>query len=134
MRFFGLALLVLVLAAQPAFAKVLDIQELVTDKGIKVWLAPDKTMPVIALTFAFETGTEANPPPKQGLARLLSNTLDEGAGDINAKDFQARLRDRAIDFSFDTGRDVFSGNLRTLTRHKDEAFKLLKLAVTSPAF
>ncbi|NBX65588.1 MAG: insulinase family protein [Proteobacteria bacterium] len=134
MRVFLCAFCLVMTLSSHAFAKVLDIQEFVTEKGIKVWLVPDQSIPVIALSFAFETGTERNPPAKQGLARLLSNTLDEGAGDINAKNFQARLRDHAIDFSFEAGRDVFSGNLRTLSRHKEEAFKLLKLAVTAPRF
>ncbi len=73
-------------------------------------------------------------PAKQGLAQLLSNTLDEGAGDVTAKDYQAALRDHAIDLSFRSSRDNFSGNLRTLVRHKAEAFKLMKLAVTAPRF
>ncbi len=128
--------LMMVLAFWPlsAGAKILDIQEVTTPKGIKVWLTEDHSLPVIALTFAFRNGTEGNPPAKQGLAQLLSNTLDEGAGDVTAKDYQAALRDHAIDFSFRSSRDNFSGNLRTLVRHKAEAFKLMKLAVAAPRF
>lgn len=134
MRTLLLAFMLLLAAVSTASAKVLDIREFTTEKGIKVWLVPDTSMPVIAMSFAFETGVERNAPAKQGLSRLLSNTLDEGAGEINAKDFQSRLRDNAIDLSFDAGRDVFSGNFRTLVRHKDEALNLLKLAVSKPRF
>lgn len=114
--------------------RILDIQSFKTDKGINVWLVEDHSLPVIAMAFAFGAGAEQADSQTQGLAQLLSNTLDEGAGDITAKDFQASLRDHAIDLSFRSGRDEFSGTVRTLVRHKDKAFSLLKLALEKPRF
>ena len=48
--------------------------------------------------------------------------------------FQARLADRSISLSFDASLDNFSGNLKTLTRNRDEAFDLLRVALTEPRF
>lgn len=129
-------LIVLALCAftSAAYAKVLDIQDLTTPKGIRVWLVEDHTLPVLALSFAFRSAAATDPVNKQGVSQLLSNTLDEGAGDIKAKEYQGLLRDNAIDLGFDSSRDYFSGDVRTLLRHQDTALKLLKLALMSPRF
>lgn len=122
------------LVARSATARILDIQDFTTPGGISVWMVEDHSLPVAALSFAFRAGAASAPADRQGVTQLLSNTLDEGAGDLPSKAFQGRLRDLAIDLSFSSGRDSFSGDLRTLSRHKDEAFTLLKLALTRPRF
>jgi zinc protease len=65
---------------------------------------------------------------------LLSNTLDEGAADLTSEKFQGILRDQAIDLGYDSGRDSFTGNMRTLTSHKDTAIRLLKTSINQPRF
>ena len=90
MRFLALLMTVL-LFTQPAWAKdtVLDIQEITSPGGIKAWLVEDHSVPVIALKFAFKNaGAAQDPADKQGVARLLSNTLDEGAGELDSQAFQ----------------------------------------------
>ena len=133
-KFFAALLLCAFLIPAAASAKVLDIQDLTTPKGIKFWLVTDKTLPVIAVSFAFNTGAAGNASAKQGLTQLLSNTMDEGAGTLKSEQFQGKLRDMAIDLSFDSSRDTFSGEFRTLLRHKTEALELLKLSLTAPRF
>lgn len=119
------------LAAEP----VLDIQEVQSENGLKAWLVEDHSIPVIALQFAFlNSGAKNDPADKQGLARLASNTMDEGAGDLTSNAFQKKLLDQSITLVFNTSRDHFGGQLKTLTRNKDEAFSLLKLAVSAPRF
>jgi len=118
-----------------AHAALIDIKEVKTAGGITAWLVEDHSVPVISVDYAFRgAGSTLDPQDKQGLARLVSNTMDEGAGDLNAQAFQGELRDRVIDLSFAAGRDHFSGNLKTLTKNKDRAFTLLQMAVTSPRF
>jgi zinc protease len=62
----------------------------------------------------------------------VSGMMDEGAGDIKSQAFQERLEALAIDFSFDASRDAFTGGVKTLSKNRDEAFRLLKLALTQP--
>ena len=69
-----------------------------------------------------------------GLANLMSGLLDEGAGPLDSRAFQARLEDLNISLSFDAGTDAFYGNLRTLAQNRDEAFELFRLAVNEPRF
>ncbi|HEY8963706.1 MAG TPA: pitrilysin family protein [Alphaproteobacteria bacterium] len=117
-----------------AQAKILDIKEVTSPGGLKVWLVEDHSLAVVALTFAFRTGAAIDTPDKQGVTQLLSNTLDEGFGDMPSKDFQGALRDNAIDLSFSFSRDQFYGQMRTLTRHLPEAEKLMKGAIMGPRF
>lgn len=111
------------------------IQELTTKSGIDVWFVEDTTVPVLSIKFFFEhVGAAYESAEKQGLARLVSNTLDEGAGEYDAKAFQKALTDHSISLSFSSSRDHFSGKLKTLTRYQDKAFSLLKLALSEPRF
>lgn len=122
-------------AQEPARDKLLDIQEITTPGGLTAWLAEDHNLPIIAIDFAFAgAGAALDPADKQGRAQLLSNTLDEGAGDYDSQSFQKALSDHSISLSFSSGRDHFSGSLKTLTRYKDKAFELTRLALTAPRF
>jgi zinc protease len=91
-------------------------------------------MPLIAINLAFRGGSAADPADKAGLATLVSGLLDEGAGDLDSQAYQRKLSDLSIDLSFDAGLDEFRGSMRTLTAHRDEAFGLLRLALTQPRF
>lgn len=135
MRHIFLALIMLGLSTTHVFAGILDIKEVKSKSGITAWLVEDHTIPVIAMKFSFkESGTSNDPIEKQGLTRLLSNTLDEGAGDLDSKAFQEIMSDLSISISFSASRDQFSGNLKTLTVNKKKAFELLSLALTKPRF
>lgn len=125
------------LLAHPALArdKFLDIQEVKSPSGITAWLVEDHSIPVLSMDFAFrDAGSSRDPKDKQGLARMLSNTMDEGAGDLTSEMFQKELRDLSISLAFTTDRDSFGGGLKTLTTNRARAFELLQLALTSPRF
>lgn len=129
--------LAVVLFALPAQAadKFLDIEEVTSPGGIKAWLVEDHSIPVIAMEFGFKgAGASLNPPDKQGLAQMLSNTMDEGAGELDSQTFQKELRDQSISLSFSASRDDFFGSLKTLTSNKKRAFELTSLSVTKPRF
>ncbi|MGB4057004.1 MAG: pitrilysin family protein [Alphaproteobacteria bacterium] len=132
-----LVILTLILYTTPALAadKLLNIQEVTSAKGIKAWLVEDHSVPVIAMEFGFRgAGSKLEPVEKQGLARMLSNTMDEGAGDLDSQSFQKELKDLSIGLSFSAGRDDFTGSLKTTTENKTRAFDLLMLALSKPRF
>ena len=118
-----------------AAEKFLNIQEVTSDSGLTAWLVEDHSLPIIAIQFSFlDAGAKNDPANKQGRAKLLSNMLDEGAGELDSQAFQKQLNDHSISLSFSKGRDHFNGNLKTLSRHKEKAFNLLRLALNSPRF
>jgi zinc protease len=110
------------------------IQKVVSPGGIEAWLVEEQTVPLIAMSFAFNGGAAQDPAAKPGVANMVSALLDEGAGDLDSQAFQAALDDASIELSFDAGRDAFYGSLRTLTANRAEAVRLLRLALTAPRF
>jgi len=138
MRFLGVFFIIIILAA-PVCAKerqsLLDIQEVKSKNGITAWLVEDSSIPVISFQFSFKgAGAVNDPADKQGLARLLSNTMDEGAGELDSQAFQKELQDLSISLSFNSGRDHFGGSVKTLTKNSERAFELLEMSVMRPRF
>ena len=92
-------------------------------------------MPLMAMRFAFDGGGNSQDPEgKEGVASFLSTMMDEGAGDLSAKQFQERMEELALRMSFNDGRDAFYGSFETLTEHREKALALLALAVARPRF
>jgi zinc protease len=120
--------------ALPHSASATKIERIVSPGGITAWLVDEPSVPLIALDFAFKGGTTQDPPGKPGVAMLATALLDEGAGDIDSKSFHEEVEAKAIEVGFTATRDYVSGSLRTLTENRDEAAKLLKLALTAPRF
>jgi zinc protease len=106
------------------------VQIVTSPGGIEAWLVEDYAVPLVAVEFAMRGGTSQDPPGKAGAARLFAGCLDEGAGPYDSDAFQRALEDKAIELSFSADRDAFQGRLKTLTRHADAAFDLLRLAVS----
>jgi zinc protease len=117
-----------------SLAHATKIERVISPGGIEAWLVQDKTVPLIAVDFAFRGGAIQDPADKAGLANMVAALLDEGAGELDAKTFHERLEAKAIQLGFSTSRDYFRGSLRTLTEHRAEAFELLRLSLTAPRF
>jgi zinc protease len=126
------ACVVWVLCFAPAYA--IDIKEVTSPGGIKAWLVESNTVPLIAMDFSFEGGSTSDAPGKEGTANFITGMMDEGAGDMTGAQFQAKRDELAVKIGFDTGKDEFEGTLQTLSKNKDEAFRLLKTSITSPHF
>src|SRR5215207_9378374 len=102
--------------------------------GADAWHVQSDVVPLVAIAFTFEGGAAQDPAEKPGVAQMLARLLDEGAGPYSSDAFQERLAARAIELSFNAGPDAVGGSLKTLVRHADEAFALLRLAFAEPRF
>ncbi len=128
------AVTALALTAATERADAVNIQEVTSPGGIKAWLVEDHSLPLMAMQFAFKGGAAQDAEGKAGTGELLTTLLDEGAGDLDARAFQARVEDLAMRLSFDVSRDHFSGSFQTLTDKRADAVQMLKLALTQPRF
>ena len=117
-----------------ATAHAIDVKQVKSPGGIRAWLVEDHKTPIISISFTWRTGSVYDAKGKSGTARLMASLLTEGAGDMNARAFQRAMEGKSISISFSTGFDRFRGTLRTLSRNKVEAFRLLRLALTKPRF
>ena len=122
----------LALGALPARATT--VERVVSDGGVEAWLVHEPAVPMIAVDFAFGGGSVQDPPGKAGTANFTASLLGEGAGDLDSKAFTDRLERKAIVMDFSAARDNLKGSMRTLTENRDEAFDLLRLALTPSRF
>src|SRR5262245_40249194 len=90
--------------AAPA-ARAMSIERVVSPGGIEAWLVSDRTLPLVAVEFAFVGGGDQDPLDRPGIANMAISLLDEGAGPFDANAFHDRLERKAIELSFRTGRD-----------------------------
>jgi len=128
------ACVALALASASPSQAAAKIEHLVSPGGIEAWFVQDATVPLIAMEYAFGGGAAQDPAGKPGVANMVASLIDEGSGDLDSKAFHERLDRRAIELSFSATRDTFRGSLRMLRDNKDEAFYLLRMALTSPRF
>jgi zinc protease len=115
-------------------ARATTIERVVSAAGIEAWLVHEPAVPLIAIDFAFTGGAVQDAAGKSGTATLVASLLDAGAGNLDSIAFSDRLERKAIQMSFSAQRDTIRGTVRTLTDNRDDAFDLLRLAVTVPRF
>jgi len=115
-------------------ARATTIERVVSPGGIEAWLVRERAVPLIAVEFAFAGGAAQDPAGKAGTAALTASLLDSGAGDLDSTQFSDRLERKAIQMNFSAQHDTLRGTMRTLTENRDDAFELLRLAVTAPRF
>ena len=127
----GVCMLTTTPAPSHAAAK---IQHLISPGGIEAWFVQDATVPLVALEFAMDGGGAQDPDGKAGVGNMVADLIDEGSGELDSRAFHEHLDRRAIELSFSVTRDYFRGSLRMLKEHKDEAFELLRMSLTSPHF
>ena len=128
-----IALFVLALAATPLRAEIV-IQEVTSPGGIKAWLVEDHNIPFMALQLRFRGGTSLDLPGKRGAVNLMTATLEEGAGDMDAQAFATARDGLAAQIGFGSNTDEVSVSAQVLTENRDEAMELLRLALTQPRF
>ena len=129
----GLALL-LAIAMSDGAARARGIVQVPSPGGITAWLIEDHSLPLVAVQFQFEGGTALDPPGKAGCANLAMDLLDEGAGELDSHAYKSRLEDLSVRLYFEASYDAVGGTMRTLSANADDAFDLLRLALTSPRF
>ncbi|MFD1199851.1 M16 family metallopeptidase [Brucella gallinifaecis] len=125
-------MLLLVAVSLPANA--IEIQEVVSPKGIKAWLVEDDSVPLVSMRFSFKGGASQDPSGKEGLANLMTGLFDEGAGDLDSDSFQERIDNLGAEMSFSASPDSVSGGVRMLAENRKPVTDLLALAVNKPRF
>ncbi|MDH5749066.1 MAG: insulinase family protein, partial [Rhodospirillales bacterium] len=122
------------MVSAPLSAGAVEVKKVTSPSGIMALLVEDHLNPIISVSFAFRGGAALDPEGKEGLASMVSGLLDEGAGGLDSQSFQRRLEDLSMTLRYDAGRDAFSGRMRTLSKHRHEAFDLLRMSLTAPHF
>src|SRR5215475_7740346 len=127
-----IAVLLLGLLAWEARPNAAEIRQIRSPGGISAWLVEERSLPIIAIRFAFDGGSAQEAVGKEGTAGLLAAMLDQGGGDLSGPDYQKQIERLSVRLAFDSDRDTFFGNFETLTKNLAKASELLHLAITKP--
>ncbi|HYC65349.1 MAG TPA: insulinase family protein, partial [Reyranellaceae bacterium] len=68
-------------------AQAVDIKEITTPLGIKVWLVEEKSTPIVAMSFSFVGGTAQESDKERGVTQLVASLMTDGAGPFSALAF-----------------------------------------------
>jgi zinc protease len=127
------AAVALIAFALPLRAEI-AIQEVTSPGGIKAWLVEDHSIPFIALELRFKGGTSLDDPAKRGAVNLMTATLEEGAGAMDAQGFAAARDGLAAKIGFGSDADGVSVSAQFLTENRDAGVTLLREALVNPRF
>lgn len=125
--------LILALTAVSAKAQI-DIQEVTSPEGIDAWLVEESSIPFMALDIIFDGGASLDLPGKRGATNLMMALLEEGSGDLNAREFQAKREELSASFRFRANDDSVTVSAVFLTENRTEAAALLRDALIAPRF
>ena len=129
---FVLGLVVLVVAL-PARAET-DIQEVVSPGGITAWLVEEHSIPFVALELRFRGGGTFDLPGKRGATNLMVGLLEEGTGDMDARDFAQATEELAAQFGYRAYDESIALSAKFLTENSEEAVALFRKSVVEPRF
>ncbi|MEH6402235.1 MAG: hypothetical protein V7750_02605, partial [Sneathiella sp.] len=116
-------------ALLPGTTVATEIQVITSPGGIKAWFVEERSIPIVSMEVAWKGGSSIEDASKAGLANLVASTMDEGAGNFDSRAFQKRLSDNAISLKFNASKDSFQGSLKTLSKNREEAFRLFSMAL-----
>lgn len=125
--------LILLIVAVPAWAEI-DIQKVTSEKGITAWLVEEHSIPFTALELRFRGGTSLDEPGKRGATNLMAALLEEGAGDLDAREFARRKEELSASFGYGASDDSVSVSAKFLSENRDEALALLRTTLMEPRF
>ncbi len=125
--------LALSLSAVSAHAQM-EIQEVTSPGGINAWLVQEDSIPFVAIEIVIDGGASLEDPAKRGATNLMMALLEEGSGDLGAREFQEAREGIAASFGFNAYDDSISISAVFLTENRDEAMALLRDALTKPRF
>lgn len=124
--------LTLTIVAFPA--RAIDIQEVTSPSGAEAWLVQEESIPFVAIEIVFDGGAALDLPGKRGATNLMMALLEEGSGDLDARQFQEALEALAASFSFRAYDDSVAVTAVFLTENRDDAVALLRGALINPRF
>ena len=108
--------------------------EIVSPKGVRVWLVEDHQTPVLTLGFRFAGGSAEDPPGKAGTAHMAAEMFFLGGGSLGADDYLQRWSEIGAEVNVEARLESLRGTVRVLTPDRDKAIELLGLVVNSPRF
>lgn len=118
----------------PVAVRFPPITRATLDHGLSVWTLPHTALPVVTIVLVVPFGSRHDPSAHPGLAGVVADMLDEGAGRRDAIGLAEALASLGTELSVDVGPDVTTISLTVLSRFFESAIDLLFDVVAAPRF
>lgn len=126
---------IMLFCSMTAQAKIPSVQQITSPNGLNAWVINDKFLPIISLKISFKnSGSAFDPAGIEGLAMLVSSTLDEGVGEMDSQAYNKKLEELATSISFNQTNDRFSISITCLTENLRPSLEILKNILNHPRF
>lgn len=109
-----------------------DIWEIELKNGLTVLGVPDGELPLVQFRLEIEGGHYLDPLEEPGIANLLAETMDKGAGDLTTAELEEALGLLGAEIEISAGDEALYIAGRTLARNFNETMGLVDLIVTQP--
>ncbi len=110
------------------------IEERTLPNGLRLVIVEQRELPVVDASLVIRTGAEADPTDKSGVATLVANMLDEGAGSRDALALAEQIGFLAIGLRTSAGFEQSTVSLHTTKATLDSAMSLMADVVLRPTF
>lgn len=118
----------------PTSLNLPNVQHAQLDNGMKIWLAPDQSSPVIEMRMILDAGYAADPAHAPGTASLALAMMDEGTTSLNALEISARLDRLGAIIGTGSSLDASSISLSALPSMLDQSVALYADIIRHPSF
>ena len=121
----------------PGFAAAAPkIEHWVTENGARAYFIETHALPMVDINLVFNAASAREPADRQGLAKLTSDMLLEGSGDLDSKAIAEGFEDRGAEVGSSSHRDMAIVSLRSLSdkQYLDPVVDLLTTVISDPSF
>jgi len=132
----GLAFLLLLPSGMVAYLRAAQAAttEVISPKGLRIWLIEDHRTPVFTLGFRFAGGSSQDPLGKEGLAHITAEMFFQGGGKLGAEDYVQSWNQLGAEINVETRLESMRGTVKVVRQDRERAMELLRLAVNEPRF
>lgn len=118
----------------PSAVRFPRMQKTALDSGLQLWTIPHTALPIATIALMVPFGSRHDPADQPGLAGVVADMFDEGAGARDAIGLAAAFASLGTELSVDIGPDVTTLSLTMLSRCFEPAVDLLFDIVACPRF
>jgi len=102
------------------------------ENGLKIVFIRNNKLPIVQLGMMIYAGSIHDPERKNGLANLTSLMLDEGAGDLNALEFDEAVESLGSVFNTSADDEKISATMTTISENFEKSLSLFRDAIMFP--
>ncbi|MGB7069160.1 MAG: pitrilysin family protein [Pyrinomonadaceae bacterium] len=102
--------------------------------GLNVWTVNQGELPIVSMNLVVNSGGQADPADRSGLASLTANLMEDGTKTRSAVQIANELQSIGANLGSGSSWDSASVSIQTLTKNLDKALEIYADVITNPSF